>query len=217
MTLSLYGHSFSSYTWKALIAFYEKDLEFTFQMLGPDQPQNNARLKELSPVGKFPLLEHDDTALFEASVIIEYLDRIAAEPPMIPSDPETALRVRMLDRVFDNYVMNVMQIAVEDAMTPEDLRRPDRVAKAKANLESIYGWLDGQIGNEWAVGDAFTLADCSAAPSLFYADWVHPIPEAQDRLRAYRAKLLARPSVARCVDDARPYRHLFPLGTPDRD
>ena len=217
MTLQLYGHRFSSYTWKALIPFYEKDLDFTFQMLGPDQPENNERLSELSPMGKFPLLVDDEHCLFEASIIVEYLDRVAAEPRMIPTDPACALRVRMLDRMFDNYVMNVMQIVVEDAMTPEQLRRPDRVAKAKANLETIYGWLNTRIGEEWAIGEIFTLADCAAAPSLFYADWVHPIAKAYGSLRSYRARLLARPSVARCVEDARPYRHLFPLGAPDRD
>ena len=126
--------------------------------------------------------------------------------------------MRQLDRVFDNYVMNVMQVVVSDALRPEAARDSYGVDRARADLDRIYAWLDGELAaREWAVGRDFTLADCAAAPSLFYADWVHPIADRHARLRTYRALLLDRPSVSRCVEEARPYRAYFPLGAPDRD
>lgn len=217
--IQLFGHPFSSYTWKAKIAFYENDTRFDFRMIDPDHPENGAELARHSPVGKFPLLVENDAAVFESTAIIEYL---AAFHPgavtLIPADPMAAVEVRMMDRVFDNYVMNAMQPMVDDAMRPEAHRDPYGVDRAKAKLDTIYGWLDGVLsGRDWACGGDFTLADCAAAPALFYADWAHPIPEARATLKAYRARLLARPSVARCVEEARPYRALFPLGAPDRD
>jgi len=220
MAIALYGHHFSSYTWKALIPLYEKQIAFEFRPLGPDHPDNGEALQRLWPVGKFPVLVDGDRTLFEASIIVEYCDRIAPEPRMIPDDPDAALMVRLYDRVFDNHVMSMMQAAVEDALSPAEQRSAPRVIAAMARLDTIYAWLDARLAKNagaWAVGDAFTLADCAAAPSLFYADWVHQIPETHAALRGYRARLLARPSVARCVEDARPYRPLFPLGAPDRD
>jgi glutathione S-transferase len=137
---------------------------------------------------------------------------------LIPADPAAAVKVRTLDRVFDNYVMNVMQVLVSDVLRPADQRDSYGVERAKVDLERIYAWLDGELaGRTWAAGDSFTLADAAAAPSLFYADWAHPIDGRFAALKAYRARLLARPSVARAVDEARPYRAYFPLGAPDRD
>jgi glutathione S-transferase len=124
----------------------------------------------------------------------------------------------MLDRIFDNYVMHSMQKIVLDQRRAEPDRDPHGVSEARGLLDRIYAWLDQRLaGRTWAVGDGFTLADCAAAPSLFYADWAHEIPAALAHLRAYRARLLAHPSVARAVDEARPYRAYFPLGAPDRD
>jgi glutathione S-transferase len=110
-----------------------------------------------------------------------------------------------------------MQAVVGDALRPEESRDPYGVARYREGLNIAYDWLEGQIGDEWAVGDTFTLADCSAAPSLFYADWVEEIGPKRRRLSAYRARLLAHPTVARAVDEGRPYRPYFPLGAPDRD
>lgn len=219
MSLDLFGHPFSSYTWKALIPLYENGTPFRFRPLGPDHPENGAELARLWPLAKFPLLVDGGRPVMESSIIIEYLDRHHPGPVrMIPADADAALEVRMLDRLFDNYVMGQMQRPVVDAMRPPERRDPAGVAEARAALERIYGWLEHWLeGREWAAAGAFTMADCAAAPALFYADWVHPIDEAHRRLRAYRARLLARPSVARCVEDARPYRPLFPLGAPDRD
>ena len=219
MPLELYGHPFSSYTWKALIALYENDTRFAFRAIDPDHPENGATLARLSPMGKFPLLTDGEGAIFEATAIIEYLD--AAHPGavrFVPEDAIAAVEVRMLDRVFDNYVMTPTSAIVANAMRPEDSRDPYGVAQARAGLERIYAWLDGALaGREWAAGDAFTLADCAAAPSLFYADWTQPLDGRFPTLAAYRARLLARPSVSRCVEEARPYRAYFPLGAPDRD
>jgi glutathione S-transferase len=126
--------------------------------------------------------------------------------------------VRMMDRFFDNYVMTPVQAVVFDRLLPEEHRSPYRVDANRRALESAYAWLDAKMkGRAWASGTSFSLADCAAAPSLFYADWVHPVPEAFPNLRAYRQRLLARPSFAWAVDEARPYRGLFPLGAPDRD
>ena len=217
--IQLFGHPFSSYTWKARIALYENDTPFEFRILGPEHPENGAELARRWPLAKFPLLVDGERVVFEATAIIEYLAVFhPGSVKLIPSDPRAAVAVRQLDRVFDNYVMNVMQVFVSDALRPEAARDPYGVDRARADLDRIYAWLDGELAaREWAVGRDFTLADCAAAPSLFYADWVHPIADRHGRLKAYRSRLLARPSVARCVEEARPYRAYFPLGAPDRD
>jgi glutathione S-transferase len=172
------------------------------------------------PVGKFPVLFIDGEPVIETSIIIETIDgdRFGSAPKLIPQDPETALRVRFMDRVFDNYVMNRMQVTVDEYIYYSDNKNMDRLARTDAALDTIYDWLETQLGDDgWAVGDSFTMADCAAAPSLFYADWVREIEDARPKLKAYRARLLARPSVRRCVEDARPYRGYFPPGAPDRD
>jgi len=163
------------------------------------------------PVGKFPVLIDDDEAIVEASIIVEHV-----APHFVPDDRAAAREVRMLDRVFDNHVMNVATQVVMAALRKGDVD----AARAEAGLalDKIYGWLDTRLaGRAWAAGDAFTLADCAGGPSLFYADWVHEIAPQFTVLRNYRQRILARPSLARCIDDARPYRHYFPLGAPDRD
>lgn len=215
MSLELFGHPFSSYTWKALIALYEVGTPFEFRDISGDKyPENDAAFRAHWPVGKFPLLVDDGEPIMESSVIVEYV-----APKLVPSDPAAAREVRMLDRIFDNHVMSPVQAVVAEHL-PFITPTPDegRIARAKTALDSIYPWLDSRLaGREWAAGDAFTLADCAGAPSLFYADWVQQIPDHLSALKAYRARVLARPSVARAVDEARPYRHLFPLGAPDRD
>ncbi len=217
--MKLYAHPFSSYSQKALIAFYEKDIPFEFALLSPDYPRTQAEHLALWPLGRFPVLEHEGHVLFEASIIVEYLDQQKPDPlRLVAESPSAALEVRMLDRIFDNYVMTPVQTIVSDSLRPPESRDPHGVARARALLDSSYAWIDQTLqGREWAAGGAFSLADCAAAPSLFYADWVHAIGDDFADLRAYRARLLSRPSVARAVDEARPYRKLFPLGAPDRD
>ena len=202
--LILYAHPFSSYSWKAQIALDEKGIDVDYRNVGPEFPQHSEQLQALWPVGKFPLLIDGDRTLFETSIIIEYLDRVQPEPRLIPADPDAALRVRQMDRVFDLHVMAVMQDIVNDRIRGPEGHAPMIVDKQLA-------------GGGWATPDGFTLADCAAAPSLFYADWAHEIPAHFANLRGYRARLLAHPSVARAVDGARRYRHYFPGGAPDRD
>ena len=217
--LELFGHPFSSYCWKALIAFYENETPLTFKMLDADHPENNERFQSLSPQGKFPLLIDDGRVVFEASIIIEYLQmHYPGSSRLIPSDCDSALDVRMLDRFFDNYVMGPMQTIVFDNIRDEKDRDATGVANARTMLGRSYAWLESRLeGKRFVCGEEFTLADCAAAPSLFYADWVSEIPADYSLLRAYRTRLLERPSVKRCVDEARPYRSFFPLGAPDRD
>jgi glutathione S-transferase len=217
--MKLYGHPFSSYTQKALIALYENDTPFEYRVIGPDDPSPGAELMAMWPLAKFPVLVDGDEVLLEASIVIEHLDVNHPGPVrLIPADPREALAARMLDRVFDNYVMASMQALVSNQLRPETARDPYGVDQARGVLNTIYAWLDKTMtGRTWASGGEFSLADCAAAPSLFYADWAYPIESRFAALRDYRARLLARPSFARAVDEARPYRAFFPLGAPDRD
>lgn len=217
--LVLYSHPFASYCQKVLIPLYESGTPFEYRLLSPEQPENGAELAKLWPMGSFPVLVEDGRTVIESSVIVEYLDLHHPGPSrMIPHDPDAALEVRFLDRFFDNYVMTPMQRIVSDFIRPPEKRDPQTVTDAKEMLEKAYRWLDAHMARRaWADGDRFTLADCAAAPSLFYADWVHPIAGTFAEARSYRDRLLARPSVARAVDEARPYRHFFPPGAPDRD
>lgn len=219
MPLALYGHPFSSYTQKALIALYENDTPFELRMLGPDTPQHAAEWLRRWPLGKFPLLVDGERNFVETSIIIEHLQLAHPGPTrLLPADPIAALEVRFLDRFFDLYVMSPVQHAVDGALSGDPVKRQEGSALSAKKLETAYAWLEGQLAAKtWATGADFTLADCAAAPSLFYADWTHQISEEFPVLRAYRARLLARPSFARAVEEARQYRPLFPLGAPDRD
>jgi glutathione S-transferase len=215
----LYAHPFASYCWKVLIALYENDTAFTYRSLGPDDPQAAIELEALWPLKKFPVLLDQGHSVIESSVIIEYLAlRYPGPVRLIPEDAQAALEVRFLDRYFDNYVMTPMSKIVTNQLRPESQRDAYGVDEARAALDSAYRWLNGVMARRmWAAGEAFTLADCAAAPSLFYADWAHVIGESFPNVRSYRARLIARPSVARTVNEARPFRQFFPLGAPDRD
>jgi glutathione S-transferase len=214
--VKLYAHPFSSYCQKVLVALYENDTPFDYRSL--DEAAANEELVALWPLKRFPVLVDGDRTILESSAILEYLDVAHPGPTrLIPADAQAAIDVRTLDRIFDNYVMTPMQRIVSDFIRDPADRDAKTVADAKTLLDQSYAWLDQRLaGREWAVGD-FSLADCAAAPSLFYADWVHPIAERHANLRAYRRRLLARPSFARTVDEARPYRAYFPPGAPDRD
>jgi glutathione S-transferase len=214
--LELFAHPFSSYCWKVLIPLYENDTPFTYRSM--EDPESAAEFARLWPIGKFPLLVDDGRPVMESSIIIEHLQLFHPGPVGFVPEGDAALEVRMLDRIFDNHVMHNMNRVVADALRGPERHDPIEVEQAKAALQKAYAWLDGWLaGRQWAGADRFSLADCAAAPSLFYADWVDPIPETLANLKAYRARLLARPSVARAVDEARPYRPYFPLGAPDRD
>lgn len=219
MSLVLYGHPFSSYTQKALIALYENNVPFEFRCIDAEHPQHAQEWLRRWPMAKFPLLLDGERAIVETSIIIEYL-QLAHPGPMrlLPEERMDALDVRFLDRFFDLHVMSPVQAAVGAVLTGDAGQRDYFRARASEVLERAYAWLEAHLGErQWAAGSDFSLADCAAGPSLFYADWTHPIPEEFPRVRAYRARLLDRPSFARAVNEARPYRHLFPLGAPDRD
>lgn len=219
MSLVLYGHPFSSYTQKVRTALYENGTPHEFLNLGPDTPQNAVEWKRRWPLRKFPLLVDGDRSVAESSIIIEYLQLVhPGLVQLLPTDPMTALDVRFLDRFFDLHVMNPVQHAVGAALTGDAVKREEGLAFAVEKLERAYAWLEGQLADKvWATGADFTLADCAAAPALFYADWTHRISGIFPLLLAYRARLLARPSFARAVDEARYFRQHFPLGAPDRD
>ena len=213
----LYAHPFSSYSQKALIALYENQTPFDYRNL--EDPEANAELAALWPMRRFPVLVDGKRTVLEASCVVEYLDQhYPGATRFIPEDKDAALEVRMLDRFFDNYISTPQQKCVFDAIRAEPDRDPFGVEQARSMLETAYAWLDKHMANrEWACGADFSLADCGAAPFLFYADWTHEIDPGYANVRAYRARLLARPSVKRAVDEARPYRSYFPLGAPDRD
>ncbi|WHZ18321.1 MAG: maleylacetoacetate isomerase [Rhodanobacteraceae bacterium] len=219
MTLKLFGHPFSSYTQKALVALYENDAPFEFMTLAPDHPDIYTEFARRWPIRKFPLLVEGDRQVMEATSIIEYLDvHHPGTSRLIPADADKAVDVRMLDRFFDNYINGPQQRIVFNSLRPVTDRDPYGTNEARALLDTAYAWLDQRMaGREWAAGEAFSLADCAAAPSLFYADWTHEIGKQFRNVHAYRARLLKRPSFARCVEGGRPYRPLFPLGAPDRD
>ncbi|MDE2410962.1 MAG: glutathione S-transferase family protein [Sphingomonadales bacterium] len=217
MSLSLYGHPFSSYTWKALIALYANGTRFEFRGVGEGTPEHDAFVAAAGPSGKFPVLRDGEVTMFEATSIIEYLNRNHPGPaPLLPADRDEAIRVRMWDRVFDLHVMDVMQEIVFEYIRNPGNPDPAVRERVEARLDRSYRWIEGWL-ETYAQRDRVTLIECAAAPSLFYADWVYRIPADCPRLQAWRAHLLALPPVVRCVDDARPYRHYFPLGAPDRD
>jgi len=219
MSLKLYAHPFSSYCQKVLIALYENDTPFELRMLAPGDERAAAEHEALWPLKRMPVLVDGGCTLVEASIIIEHLGLHHPGPvQLIPEDPRAALEVRMMDRFFDNYIMTPMQKIVIDSTHAAEHRDRQGVAGARELLDTAYRWLDDAMaGREWAARDTFSLADCAAAPALFYADWAHAVGKAFSNVHAYRRRLLARPSFARAVDEARPYRPLFPLGAPDRD
>jgi glutathione S-transferase len=217
MSLQLFGHPFSSYTWKVLIPLYADETEFEFRQV-PENEENYAELKRIWPLGKFPVLIDDGKPIIETTSIIEHLQaHYPGSNTWIP-DGEQGRRVRFLDRVFDLHIQGNMQPSVNHALRPEGMGDAYGAEQGVKKLRLAYDWLEENLPEDgWAAGDSFTLADCAAAPALFYADWVDEIGEARPRVKAYRARLLAHPVVARVVDEARPYRRYFPLGAPNRD
>jgi glutathione S-transferase len=218
MMLTLHFHPFSSYCQKVLIALYEGGTPFAKQSVDLGDPAEAAAFRGLWPMGRFPVLvdERRGETIPESSIIIEYLDRhYPSGAPMLPEDPDLRLKVRLLDRFFDSFVMTPMQKVVGDHIRQPDARDPQGVAEARALLGKAYQWIEGELaGRTWAAGDAFTMADCAAAPALFYADLVEPV-DGFANVAAYLARLRARPSFARAVDEARPWRRFFPPGWPE--
>ena len=218
MTLRLFAHPLSSYCWKVLIPLYEAGTPFTFEMLefgAQDGPI--VEFMQRWPIGKMPLLRDEarDETVVESSIIIEYLDRHYPGAGLIPADPEVALEARFMDRVFDNYVMTPQGRLVFEVIRPEGAKDPHGVAEARTLLEKAYAWLEETLsdGRAWAAGEAFSIADVSACPSLFYAQRCHAWGD-RPHLQAYYDRLEARPSFQRVIQEAQPYMHMFP-GGPD--
>lgn len=217
MTLTLYLHPLASYCHKALIAAYELDVPFEPQLVDLSSEASRARFAEVWPLLKFPVLVDTDrnAAVAESSTIVEYLDRFCREPgyrPLVPEDPDQAWQARMWDRVFDSYVQTPMQAIVADALRPAGERDPRGISDAQGALARAYRFLGARIRGPWMLGNSFTLADCSAAPALFYADLVRPFGPEEAPLAAYLDRLKRRPSYERVLAEAEPYFELLPVG-----
>jgi glutathione S-transferase len=217
MNLVLHQHPFAAYCQKVLIALYELELPFTSHQV--DGVEGREALAALWPMASIPVLRDEDTDLTlpESTTIIEYLDGLAGRGRLIPGDAAQALQVRLWDRFFDGHVSTPMQKIVGDSLRPEGRTDPHGVADARAELDTAYGVLDGQVAERpWAAGSTFSLADCAAAPALFYLRAVHRWDEAaHPNIARYYRDLVARPSVGRVIEEARPLRALFPLPWPD--
>lgn len=214
MALVLFYHPLASFCHKVTIGLYENGTDFTPEIIRHDLPSDRAALLEAWPVGKMPVLRDEERALTipESSLIIEYLDTHYPGPrALLPRDADAALQARLWDRFFDLYVQVPMQKHVADRLRPDDQRDPYGVAEATATLDTAYRMLEAHLsGRQWALGDAFSMADCAAAPALFYAGVIHPFPENATRIRDYLGRLMARPSVRRTYEEAKPFIQYFP-------
>jgi glutathione S-transferase len=214
MSLSLYMHPLSSFCQKAMLALYENDTPFTPVIIDlADEAQRNTLLK-LWPMGKFPVLRDEarDRTVPESSIIIEYLaQHYPGKTPLVPADADLARQMRLRDRFYDNYVNHPMQKIVTDKLRPPGQNDSFGVEQAKAQLQTAYAVIEDEMATKtWAMGDAFTMADCAAAPALFYSTKVVPFDAAQRNAAAYFDRLMQRPSFARVVEEAQPYFAMFP-------
>jgi glutathione S-transferase len=220
VTLVLHQHPFASYCQKVLIALYELDVPFSSHLV--DGEEGRAELARLWPMAGMPVLRDEDADLTvpESTTIIEYLDgRAAGGARLLPADPAAALEARLWDRFADQHLSTPMQKIVGDQLRPPGENDRFGELEARVALDTAYGVLDAQLADRpWAAGADFTIADCATFPPLFYVRAIHRWDAAHANLTRYYRDLLARPAVARVVDEARPYRHLFPLPwPPDQD
>jgi glutathione S-transferase len=214
MSLTLYFHPLASYCHKVLIALYENETPFTPNSVDLGNETERAALLKLWPIGKFPVLRDDarEQTIPESSIIIEYLDRhYPGRTRFIPEDADRAREIRLRDRFYDLYVHEPMQRIVGDRLRPQGMKDPYGVEEAKARLRTSYGMIDQEMATgTWAMGEAFSLADCAAAPALFYANEVVPFGDGHRHVAAYFGRLKARPSYARVLSEAEPYFSMFP-------
>jgi glutathione S-transferase len=217
MSLTLHFHPLASFCWKVLIALYENDTPFVPHPVDLGNEAERAALLKLWPIGKFPVLRDDakDRTIPESSIIIEYLDnKYPGRTQFIAADEKLALQTRLRDRFYDLYVHLPMQTIVGDRRRPEGKKDPQGVEEAKAQLQSCYGMIDKDVATKtWAMGEAFSIADCAASPALFYANKVVPFGDSHKNLTAYFDRLTARPSFARVIKEAEPYFSMFPQET----
>ena len=214
MSLILHFHPLSSFCQKALVALYEKDIAFDTQLVDLMDHAGRAAFQKLWPMAKMPVLR--DAArgrtVAEATIVIEYLElHYPGRVSLVPKDPEPALEVRFLDRLFDLYVNEPVGKIVTDRLRPAGQNDSLGVEQARERLTNAYGIIEETLGSRtWAAGDAFTLADCAAAPALFYAEKVQPFGAQRPNLTAYLKRLMGRPSYARALAEAEPFFKLFP-------
>lgn len=214
MPLQLHYHPLASFCWKVLIALYENGTPFEPHLVDLGDPVSSAAFKKMWPIGKFPVLRdraHDRT-IPESSIIIEYLDRhYPGTTPLIPADADLAREVRLRDRFYDLYVHQPMQKIVVDRMRPPGKNDPHGVEQAKAQMQTALGMIDPDMATRtWSLGETFSMADCAAAPALFYADKAVPFGETHRNAAAYLERLMQRPSVARVIEEAQPYFAMIP-------
>lgn len=214
-SLELFYHPLASYCHKVLIGLYENETPFVPRQVDLMDPESSAAFAALWPVGKMPVLRDGNLGrvLPESSIILEYLDRhYPGARPLFPRDPEVQLDARLWDRFFDLYVQTPMQKIVGDRLRAEAERDPKGVEDARSALRAAYPVLEERLRDRtWIAGDAFGVAECSAAPALFYAGVIEPFAAAHPHLDAYFERLVARPSVARVLAEARPYFVHFPF------
>jgi glutathione S-transferase len=220
MSLTFHYHPLASFCWKVLIALYENDTPFQPVIVDLGNQASRAQFLKLWPIGKMPVLCDDarDQTVPETTIIIEYLDRhYSGRTRFIPQDTDLALQTRLRDRLYDHYVHQPMQKIVTDRIRPAGSNDAHGVEQAKAMLATAYRMIDEtMISNRWAMGEAFTLADCAAAPALFYANKVLPFEQTHANVARYLERLMQRPSFARVVEEAQPYFGLFPQERPER-
>jgi glutathione S-transferase len=212
MALALYMHPLASFCWKALIALYESEVEFSPIVVDLGDAQARAAFLAVWPIGKFPVLRDGTQIIPESTLIIEHLALHHAGPAqLVPADPDVALQVRLRDRFYDLHVHEHMQKIVGDRIRPAGKQDPHGVEHARTSLATAYGMIEREMtGKTWAIGDVFTMADCAAAPALYYANKVQPFGAAHANIAAYLARLQARPSFARVLREAEPYFAMFP-------
>jgi glutathione S-transferase len=214
MSLTLHYHPLSSFCWKALVALYENGVPFTPKLVDLGNPAERAALLNLWPIGKFPVLSDDarNEVVPESSVVIEYLERhYPGRARLIPDDADLALQTRLRDRFYDLYVHLPMQKIMGDRLRPDGKQDPHGVEEARAQLRTSYAMIEGQMAaGNWVMGDDFSLADCAAAPALFYGSMVVPFVDGQKNLAAYFERLKARPSFVRVLREAEPYFGMVP-------
>ena len=218
--LKIYGHPLASFYWKVAIAAYERSVPFEFEMVDTHNTANMAAVAIYSPTGQFPVLVDSGKVVIEFAAIIEYLDlHCGAAPPLVPADRREAIEERQMDSVFDDYVMAPLTRMVLNAIRNGASRDPLANNESQSTLDKSYRWLNNWMAKrEWAANDSFSLADVAAGPALFYAHWGYAIPQDCVALRSYRSRLLARPSIAHVISEARPWFEYFPLkdrGSPD--
>ena len=215
MSLTLYLHPLSSFCHKVLIAFYEMEISFESRMVDLADADARARFREISPFGKIPVLSDESRkrTVLESSIIIEYLDQhYRGARAMLPEEEATRLEARFWDRLFDLYVEIPLQKIVGDRLRPAGEQDARGVREARATLATAYDMIERQMADKtWAIGESFGIADCAAAPALFYAGIVQPFPETHPHVAGYLERLAKRPSYARVIAEARPYFHMFPF------